>query len=148
MKLDMQMFTGLNFVLGLVITVFAIKLSHATKTCTDEKVTNSVKGLLVVGVILITSTATSFACGCGRSSAPVGNLGYIASGLNFALGVAIITMASLVHNKCGTTKSDTGILIALGSILLVLALGYLGMKGYKNRGSFGVGSNLMKMMNF
>lgn len=130
-KLDMQMLTGINFVLGIVITVFAMKLSNATKTCTIEKVTNSVKGLLVVGVVLVTSSATSLACGCAKTDLFSGKVGYLASALNLVLGVTIVTLASIVHGKCEATKSDTSILIALGSIMLALSVGYIGYKTFR-----------------
>ena len=135
-KLDMQMLTGINFILGIVITVFAIKLSNATKTCTIEKVTNSVKGLLVVGVVLLTSSATSLACGCAKSDMFSGRVGYLASALNLARGVTIITLASIVHGKCESSKSDTGVLIALGSILIAMSVGYLGYKAFGKTRTF------------
>lgn len=139
-QFDTQMFMGINLILGLVLTVFAFKLSASTKTCNNEKVTNSVKGLMVIGVVLITQASTMLACGCGKTSTGIFGikLAYLFSILSLALGVAIITLSAIIKNgmsdSCKATSSDTGVLIALGSIMSALSVGFLGYKLFQKRG--------------
>ena len=122
---------GFNFVLGLAITVFALKIGNATKNCTDTKVNNSIKGLLSVGLILMSVSGTSFACGCAGNALINNNIHMIFGVFSLALGVVLVTLASIVHNKCGVPKSDTGLIIALGSVMIAVSVGYLGMKAFK-----------------
>lgn len=141
-QFDMRLFMGINLILGLVLTVFAIKLSASTKTCNDEKVTNAVKGLLVVGTILITLSATMLTCGCAKAITGVFGikLSYLFSVLSLALGITIITLSAIVKkganaDTCKASSSDTGVLLALGSIMSALSVGFLGMKLFqKTRG--------------
>lgn len=133
-QFDTQMFMGINLILGIILMVFSIKLSASTKTCNNEKVTNSVKGLLVISTILITQAATMLTCGCGKTSNGIFGvkLAYVFSALSLALGITIITLSSIIktgsNDTCKATKSDTGTLIALGSIMSALAVGFFGMK--------------------
>jgi hypothetical protein len=137
MEISMKTFMIIAFIVGLTITVLALKISQTTRKCDDEKVNSSVKGLIAVGVILISVSLTFLACGCssGLSEKFTGTL-FIA--FFTALGVVLITLSSLIHNSdnCGVVKSDTAMLISCGSIMTGFGVLYL---SYKMYGKYGRG---------
>lgn len=135
MKLSMMTFMVVTLVIGLVITVFAFKISTATKNCNDEKVNSAVKGLIAIGVILISVPATFIACGCSAASLSNKMVGTMFVTFFTALGIVLITLSSIIHNSnCGVIKSDTSILISCGSIMTGLGVLYLLYKMYTKLG--------------
>lgn len=127
-ELSMKMFMGLMFIIGLVLTIYAFKIGAEVKNC-DEKTQNSARGILVMGIMMISVSSTFIACGCGMS---VQNhiLGMVFLGLMLIVGISTITLSSIIHGSCPSAREYTTPLIVISVLSTVLTVGYLGYKGY------------------
>lgn len=132
MELHANIVIILVLVLGIMLAAFSFKLSDQTVTCTDQTVRRAVNGCLVLSTILVAASITFMLCGCGS-----GTTLKISSilGLFFALGITIITLSSIVHDKAGNSgcmaaRDTTPILITISTIMSVGCLAYFGFKMY------------------
>ncbi len=128
MELSTRMFMGLVFIIGLVLTIYSFKIAPTVKTCSG-KAQNAARGLLVMGVMMLSVSATYMVCGCVRS------ISHSTLGMSFvvfmlAVGVSTIILASIIHSECSIARKDTPILIALSVLMTVLTGGYLVYRGY------------------
>lgn len=125
----MEMFMGAMFIVGLVLTVYSFKIAPDTKDC-SSKTQNAVRGLLVMGVMLMSVTLTYMVCGCGVSNLTHGTIGMGFVLLMLAIGIIVIVLSSIIHAGCSDAKKDTPVLIALSVIVTVMSGSYLVYKGY------------------
>jgi len=129
MKTHMSVFMLIMFIVGLVLTIFAFRLSTDIKDCTPV-VQNATQGLLVLGVMIITVAVTSMVCGCGSGSEQSTGTGYVLFML--ALGITIMVLTSIIHNGCQDARTSTPILITLSVLITVISGFILFYKSYKS----------------
>lgn len=127
-ELSMKMFMGSMFIIGLVLTIYAFKIGPKVKNC-DEKTQNSARGILVMGVMMISVSSTFIACGCGMS-VHNNQLGMVFLGLMLIVGISTISLSSIIHGSCPSARDYTTPLIVISVLSTVLTIGYLGYKGY------------------
>lgn len=128
MEISMKIFMGLMFLVGLVLTVYAFRIAPFVKDC-NSKAQNAARGLLVLGIMMISVAATYMVCGCGME-VEHSSLGMFF--IVFMLLVSIVTMVltSIIHGSCNKAKDNTSSLIVLSVLLTVMTGGYLIYNGY------------------
>lgn len=127
----MGVFMSIMFVVGLVLTIFAFKISADVKGC-SENVQNAARGLLVMGVIFLSVSATYAVCGCGASKVAHSSIGSAFILLMAVLGVITTSLTAVIHNGCPDARKSTPVLLTLAVIATALSVGVLGYKGYKS----------------
>ena len=123
MELSMRMFMGLMFVVGLVLTIYAFKIGPAVKNC-DSKTQNAARGLLVMGIMMISVSSTYMVCGCGMQ-VHQGTLGTFFIVLMLAVGFITMTLTSIIHGSCKNARKDTPFLLVISVLITATAGGYL-----------------------
>lgn len=137
MKIQMGMFMGLMFIVGLILTIFAFNLGPKTKTCPIQ-VQNAARGLLVMGVAVVSISTTYLLGGCGPASAVSDSkIGMLFVVLMLGLGITVMVLASILHSKCEQVQDDTPVLITMAVIVTVFSALYLSYQGYIMMGTRG-----------
>lgn len=124
----MKMFMGLMFLIGLVLTVYAFKIAPTVKNC-DSNVQNSARGILVMGVIMMSVSAAIMVCGCGIE-VQHSTLGMLFPILMLAVSIITMSLTSIIHSSCIEARTQTPVLITISVLTTLLSVGYLGYKGY------------------
>jgi len=140
MILSMRFFLGLICLMGLILTIYSFKIAPSVKNC-DSKTQNSLRGLLVMGVIMMSVPSTAFACGCGMKTEANKILGNVLIILMLIVGIITISLSSIIHGACEDARKHTPFLITMSVLLTVGSGGYLIYHGYKaakgpNKSSF------------
>jgi hypothetical protein len=113
-----MMFMASMFVIGIIICIFAFKVSKNVASCSD-KIQKAVRGLLVMGVIIATSSATFMVCGCNiKNSFDTGSAGMIFITMMCVLGVIVLGLTSVIRDCKQLQHSISGLFII--SILMVV----------------------------
>lgn len=128
MELSMTMFLGLMGIVGLVLTIYAFKIAPDVKDC-DSKTQNALRGLLVMGVIMLSVSSTLFACGMNNGYTGLANVFIV---LMLIVGITTISLSSIIHGACEKARGDTPALITVSVIMTVMTGGFLMYKGYKS----------------
>jgi hypothetical protein len=137
------MFTIMMFVIGIIITVYAFKISNDVTTCSANS-QNSVRGLLVMGVALVSICATTLICGCSSDKThPLLGTAFITFMFIISLSTTILTYN--IQTDCQAAKNDTSVIFTLAIIGSLLSGGYLGMKLYNYKETGGKSSNSQEM---
>jgi uncharacterized membrane protein len=126
MEISLGMFMGVMFIVGVILTLYGFKLANAVKNCTQDSVQNSVRGLLIMGTILVTVAATYMVCGCGTQSVSQNVLGMRFVVLMIIIGLCVIGLASTIHAGCPDAQKDTPALITIAVLTVLVSGGYLG----------------------
>ena len=129
MELQKEMLMGLMFIVGLVLTIFAFKMSNDVTTC-NVNAQNALRGLLVMGVMLMSITGTTLGINCdtGKSDKTVNGMIFVI--LMLVIGIVTTALVSVIHKNCEDARKDTPILLTMSVLIMVVSLGYLGYTGY------------------
>ena len=136
--ITINMFTVLMFIIGIIITVYAFKISNDVTTCSANS-QSSVRGLLVMGVALVSICATTLICGCSSNKThPL--LGTAFVGLMFIIALTTTILTYNIQTDCQAAKNDTSVIFTLSIIGTVLSGGYLGIQFYNYKETDGKSS--------
>ena len=129
MELQKEMLMGLIFVVGLVLTIFAFKISSSVTKCNAAS-QNALRGLLVMGVMLmsITGTILGINCDTGKSDKSVNGMIFVI--LMFITGIVTTALVSVIHKNCDEARTDTPILLTMSVLIILVSGGYLGYSVY------------------
>lgn len=132
MQLSMGMFMSLMFIVGLVLTIYSFKLGPAVKNC-SAAAQDAARGLVVLGVMLISISGTYMVCGCEKIGLPmkshsVTGIGFVV--LMLLIGISVIGLTSTIHKECQNARTDTPVLITIASITTLVCIVYLVYRGY------------------
>ena len=129
MELQKEMLMGLMFIVGLVLTIFAFKMSNDVTTC-NVNAQNALRGLLVMGVMLMSITGTTLGINCdtGKSDKTVNGMIFVI--LMLVIGIVTTALVSVIHKNCEDARKDTPILLTMSVLIMVVSLGYLGYSVY------------------
>lgn len=131
MQLSMGMFMAIMFIVGLVLTVYAFKLGPSVKNC-SAAAQDAARGLIVLGIMIISISGTYMVCGCEKISSP---LTHSAIGIGFVvlmllIGISVIGLTSTIHKECENARTDTPVLLTISSITTIISIVYLVYRGY------------------
>lgn len=129
MELSMGMFMGIMFIVGLVLTVFAFRIAADVKDC-PANVQSAARGLLVMGVIILTIAGTYTVCGCAASKLTNSIIGSSFIVLMGALGITVTVLTSIIHNGCAESHKSTPALLSISVLITALSVITLGYKMY------------------
>ena len=131
MELPREMLMGLMFIVGLVLTIFAFKIASDVTNCNTAS-QNALRGLLVMGVMLMSITGTTLGINCntGKSDKSVNSMIFVI--LMLIIGIVTTALVSVIHKNCDNARKDTPILITLSVLIMVVSLGYLGYTVYNH----------------
>lgn len=124
MHIPLGLLMGVMFFLGLILTIFAFKISDAVDKCTNNSVRHSARGLLVMGVVVMAVSATMMYAGLEHMH-KAAHIGMGVMGLMFVAGITVLGMVSNIHKDCPAARSDTPTLISLASIVSAVSLAYI-----------------------
>jgi cytochrome bd-type quinol oxidase subunit 2 len=144
MHIPLGLLMGVMFALGLILTMFAFKISDAVDKCSKDNVRHSARGLLVMGVVVMAVSGTMLFTGM-ENMKTTANVGMTVMALMFMAGIAVLTMASIIHSGCPKARSDTPVLISLASIVSAVSLAYILFEVYQRYGK-GKGQDREPMM--
>lgn len=141
MELPKEMLMGLMFVVGLVLTIFSFKIASDVTSC-NGAAQNALRGLLVMGVMLMSITGTTLGINCntGKSDTETSVNGMIFVILMLIIGIITTALVSVVHKNCEDARKDTPILLTMSVLIMVVSLGYLGYSVYNHHISTGIKS--------
>ena len=136
MELPKEMLMGLMFIVGLVLTIFAFKISSDVTNCNAAS-QNALRGLLVMGVMLMSITATTLGINCnrGKSDTETSVNGMIFVILMLIIGIITTALVSVIHKNCEDARKDTPILLTMSVLIMVVSGGYLGYTIYNKHKS-------------
>lgn len=143
METATAMFMILVFLLGLILMMQSNKIDEKLPKCTEPKVRNANKGLLILSVVFMTAAVAYMVCGftskcAGRGSAPSNPRGVmIYVGFLFLLGVTLIALGSQIHahsskKNCDGAKNEVTSVIVLGVVMTVMCLAMMAYKGWSS----------------
>ena len=131
----MRMFFGAMFLLGILLSVYALTEAHKVKDCSTN-VQNSIRAILVMGVAMTCISFTAMICKCGGGKDPSGFLGKLFLFGILAISLTTLVLVSIIMSKCPDAKGGTTVAALLISILAILMTGgYIGYDIYFNRGA-------------
>lgn len=146
MKLSMEMFMAFMFIVGLVICVYAFKTSPLTKDC-SLNVQNAARGLLVLGVIIVTMSTTYMICGCGAAKMlSESSIGTVFVSLMLVIGIIVVALTSIIRDGCSETKHTIQPIMGIGVLMLLFSLFTLGYQGYTGYQKLSGSKNRANMM--
>jgi len=127
MELPKEILMGLMFIVGLILTIFAFKIASDVTGCNANS-QNALRGLLVMGVMLMSISATTLGMNCdtGKSDKSVNGMIFVI--LMLLIGIVTTALVSVIHKNCKDARKDTPILLTLSILIMVVSLGYLGEK--------------------
>ena len=91
---------------------------------------NALIGLFVMGVMLMSISATTLGMNCdtGKSDKSVNGMIFVI--LMLLIGIVTTALVSVIHKNCPEARKDTPILLTLSVLIMVVSLGYLGYSVY------------------
>lgn len=125
-----KIFSTLIFVIGIILIVFSLKIANQINKCSNQ-VNNATRGLLIIGVMLVSISGTNLVCGCCNADSLTGKsmlYGFVL--LNCLLAFTCMVLSSIIHSKCPEVRQNITPLIVMSTVLLVATLGYLGYSFY------------------
>ena len=124
-----EILMGLMFTVGLVLTIFAFKIASNVTDCNTHS-QNALRGLLVMGVMLmsISGTILGINCDTGKSDKSVNGMIFVI--LMLIIGIVTTALVSVIHKNCEDARKDTPILLTLSVLIMVVSLVYLGYSVY------------------
>lgn len=125
---DMRLFMAIMFIIGLLITIYAFKLTPEVDDCSDNS-KNATRGLLIMGVAMICISATAFACGCVKASHPSHSIIFIS--LIFIISAITTILTSMIKIECAKTYQDVNTLLVMSIISSSLSGSYLSYNLYE-----------------
>ena len=130
-SLSMGVFMSIMFIigLGLISMSFKIAESASAKNCEDLSVQRSIRGLLVMSVMLLSVSLTYMICGCGMAVSD-NAIGVFFTVFMLTAGIVIMVLCSIIHNKCEASRKDTTVLLWLSTLTTACAGAYLGLEVY------------------
>ncbi len=138
-----QIFAVAMLVLGTILMVTNFQIDNSLKghQCDDTQLKNCNKGILVMGTVAVVASLSYLMCQarCGNGQAVVFETEMYA-GFCLALGIVIVVLASIIQSRakavsqCADAKKHTTLITILGSVMIVVAGGYLGIYAYENMG--------------
>lgn len=153
MQISMGIFMTMMFLVGLILTVYAFKIEHAVKNCSSSAqnaAQNAVRGLLVMGVILLSVSSTYMVCGCGGVGKMIGqgvfSMSFVV--LMLAISIIVIVLTSTIHSACPDAQKDTSVLLTLSMLTTVASSGYLLYRGYSQMKSNKIKPGAVEMKTF
>ena len=134
MELPKEMLMGLMFIVGLVLTIYSFKIASDVTSCNIAS-QNALRGLLVMGVMLMSITATILGINCdtGKSDKSVNGMIFVI--LMLIIGIITTALVSVIHKNCEDARKDTPILLTMSVLIMVVSLGYLGYSVYNKHKS-------------
>ena len=129
MELPKEMLMGLMFVVGLLLTIFAFKIASDVTKCNIAS-QNALRGLLVMGVMLMSISGTTLGINCdtGKSDKTVNSMIFVI--LMLIIGIVTTALVSVIHKNCENARKDTPILLTMSVLIMIVSLGYLGYSVY------------------
>ena len=117
------------FIVGLVLTIFAFKIASDVTGC-NKASQNALRGLLVMGVMLmsITGTILGINCDTGKSDKSVNGMIFVI--VMLIIGIITTALVSVIHKNCEDARKDTPVLLTMSVLIMVASLGYLGYSVY------------------
>ena len=146
-----QLFALAMLILGTILMATNFKIDNALKgdNCDDTTLQNSNKGILVMGTVSVVASLSYLVCQYNsQQGQPVVFETEMYAGFCLVLGIVIVVLASIIQSRakavstCSDAKADTNLITILGSVMIVVSFGYLGMYAYENMG----GKNAYKRM--
>ena len=139
-----QLFAVAMLVLGVLLMLTNFQIDNALKgdKCDDTQLKNCNKGILVMGTVAVVASLSYLMCQsrCGEGQSIVFETKMYA-GFCLALGIVIVVLASIIQSRakavtpqCSDAKAHTTLITILGSVMIVVSAGYLGMYAYENMG--------------
>ena len=137
-----QIFAVAMLVLGTILMVTNFQIDNSLKgDCDDRQLKNCNKGILVMGTVAVVASLSYLMCQarCGNGQAVVFETEMYA-GFCLAVGIVIVVLASIIQSRakavsqCAEAKNHTTLITILGSVMIVVAGGYLGLYAYENMG--------------
>ena len=120
------------FIVGLVLTFYAFRLAgdvQNKKDCLKKNVLNATRGLLVMGVAIMSIAGTYLLIGTA-STYTDSMIGMMLVVLMLAMGITVIVLTSIIHSGCPEARSETNALLVLSVIVTAVSGSYLLYKGY------------------
>lgn len=134
MQLSMKFFMSLMLIVGLVLTLYAFRINSHVNDC-SKAVQNAARGLIVMGVILVSVSSTYMVCGCSKSlSTTALGMGFVL--LMLVIGVTVISLTSIIHSGCKNARKSTPLLISLAVLTVVLSGSYLTFNIFGNKDGY------------
>ena len=121
----MGTFMIIMFLVGLVLTIYAFKISNSILNCNEHpSVQSAVKGLIVLGIMLLSISATYMVCGCSANihNKTIG-MGFVI--LMFIISIVIIGLISTIYNGCKEARSELPVLLGMSALSTVISGIYL-----------------------
>jgi hypothetical protein len=137
-----QIFAVAMLVLGTILMVTNFQIDSSLKgDCDDTQLKNCNKGILVMGTVAVVASLSYLMCQarCGNGQAVVFETEMYA-GFCLAVGIVIVVLASIIQSRakavsqCSEAKNHTALITILGSVMIVVSGGYLGLYAYENMG--------------
>jgi cytochrome bd-type quinol oxidase subunit 2 len=129
MNLPKEMLMGLMFIVGLVLTIFAFKIASDVTKC-NTNTQNALRGLLVMGVMLMCITGTTLLINCNTEKSDKSVNGMIFVILMLLIGIITTALVSVIHKNCEDARKDTPTLLTMSVLIMVVSVGYLGYTVY------------------
>lgn len=114
-------------VLGFLLVFQTLRVGNDATKCSN-KTKNALRGMLILGVMSISISATLLACSCCLEGTIIGTEIYLSFIILF--GIVLTTLASIIHSDCKEAKAATPLLITAGVLMIVLPSSYLGYTVY------------------
>ena len=139
-----QLFAVAMLVLGVLLMLTNFQIDNALKgdKCDDTQLKNCNKGILIMGTVAVVASLSYLMCQarCSGGQSVVFETEMYA-GFCLALGIVIVVLASIIQSRakavtpqCSDAKKHTTLITILGSVMIVVAGGYLAMYAYENMG--------------
>jgi cytochrome bd-type quinol oxidase subunit 2 len=134
MELPKEILMGLMFIVGLVLTIFAFKIASDVTECNTYS-QNALRGLLVMGVMLMSISGTTLGINCDVEKSEKKNHmnGMIFVILMLIIGIITTALVSVIHKNCEDARKDTPVLLTLSVLIMVVSLGYIGYTLYSSK---------------
>lgn len=137
-----QLFAIGMFILGIILIVlnFQIDSSVHSTQCVDTQLQNCNKGILVLGTAAIVASASYLGCQIKSGSGQSIITTEMYASFCLVLGIVIVVLGSIMQSRankstsCTKAKNKTTPVIILGSLMIVIAGGYLSLYVYNNMG--------------
>ena len=130
-SLSMGVFMSLMFLIGLGLVIVSFKIAEEAtgKNCITKSVQRSIRGLLIMSVMLLSVSLTYMICGCGMAVSH-NTIGMFFTAFMLTICITILVLSSIIHSNCTEARKDTTALLWLSSIVTACAGAYLGLEVY------------------
>ena len=127
-SLSMGVFMSIMFIIGLGLISMSFQIAETASKC-DITVQRSIRGLLVMSVMLLSVSLTYMICGCGMV------VSHNAIGVFFivfmlTISISIMVLCSFIYKKCVVSRENTKLLLSLSILITAFAALYLGGEVY------------------